>query len=172
MMVDDGHGITSPALEPAGGHRHGEGLSEFETGDWLLLLQAAGSITVLINRALRPFALNRDTWLLLESVREQPRRPSEMAQLVGGLIGSVCRRIDRLHGQGLVDIQSSADDNRAKTVSITVAGARVLDEARNGIAIAFGPVSGWLGDVESSRVATYHRRLAQVVRSRTRSTTD
>jgi len=134
-------------------------------GEWLLLLQAAGSITLLINRALRFSGLNLDTWLLLESLHGRPRRPSELARAVGGPRGSVSRRIGRLQDLGLVSVQLSLDDRRVKSVRITQDGTQVLETARGHIEAALRPVSDWLGDTEHDHVTDYHRRLLKVVRS-------
>lgn len=134
-------------------------------GEWLLLLQAAGSITLLINRALRFSGLNLDTWLLLESLHGQTRRPSELARAVGGPRGSVSRRIGRLQDLGLVSVQMSLDDRRVKSVRITQDGAQVLEAARGHIEAALRPVSEWFGDTEHNHVTDYHRRLLKVVRS-------
>ena len=134
-------------------------------GEWLLLLQAAGSITLLINRALRFSGLNLDTWLLLESLHGQTRRPSELARAVVGPRGSVSRRIGRLQDLGLVSVQMSLDDRRVKSVRITQDGAQVLEAARGHIEAALRPVSEWFGDTEHNHVTDYHRRLLKVVRS-------
>lgn len=134
-------------------------------GKWLLMLQAAGSITLLINRALRLSGLNLDTWLLLESLHDQTRRPSELARAVGGPRGSVSRRIGRLQDLGLVSVQLSLDDRRVKSVCITQDGTQVLEAARGHIEAALRPVSDWLGDTEHDHVTDYHRRLLKVVRS-------
>ena len=134
-------------------------------GKWLLMLQAAGSITLLINRALRLSGLNLDTWLLLESLHDQTRRPSELARAVGGPRGSVSRRIGRLQDLGLVSVQLSLDDRRVKSVCITQDGTQVLETARGHIEAALRPVSDWLGDTEHDHVTDYHRRLLKVVRS-------
>lgn len=139
---------------------------DFDTGEWLLLLQVAGSITLLINRALRLSNLNLDTWLLLETVRSQTRRPSELARAVGGPRGSVSRRIARLQEQGLVSIRLSLDDRRVKSVSITPDGLRVLETARGHIETVLEPVSDWLDDAGRDQVTDYHRRLLKVVRNR------
>lgn len=139
---------------------------DFDTGAWLLLLQVAGSITLLINRALRLSNLNLDTWLLLETVHGQTRRPSELARAVGGPRGSVSRRIARLEEQGLVSIRLSLDDRRVKSVSITPDGVRVLETARGHIESVLAPVSDWVDDTERGRVTDYHRQLLKIVRNR------
>ncbi len=55
--------------------------------------------------------------------------PGELSQRTMVTSGAVSKRVDRLEARGLVERRPSATDGRSRTVRLTDAGRRLIDEA-------------------------------------------
>lgn len=79
--------------------------------------------------------------------------PGELARTTMVTTGAVTKRVDRLVASGLVVRRESDDDGRGRTIALTPAGRRVIDDAfaahvRNEARLLAGLSPAQRGDVE------------------------
>ena len=134
-----------------------------QTGDALLILRTSRALMLTLRKALGPVPLRLELWLLLESLVDAPKRPTELAAEVAGLKGSVSRWVAELHALGLVSYQFSEEDQRKKPVTITPRGLQQLELARERIAQAMRLLDLPIGERERDYAAEIGRRIQEPV---------
>lgn len=148
--------------EAGAGWPAGEAVDDsLHTSDALLLLRASRALMLTLRKALGPVPLRLELWLLLESLAEGPKRPTELAVEVAGLKGSVSRWVAELHALGLVTYHFPEEDQRQKPVSITERGSQQLESARDRIARAMLLFDLPVGESERDYVTEVSKRVQQ-----------
>lgn len=79
------------------------------------------------------FGLGEGEFDVLATLRRQGEpftlSPGDLAERTMVTSGAVSKRLDRLEARGLVERRTSGDDRRARTVHLTPAGRRLVDDA-------------------------------------------
>ena len=87
-------------------------------------------LTALYDKALSPLGLHITQFtLLVTSSGAGPRSIRELAELLAMDQSTLSRNLRPLVTRGLLDVKADKEDARAKRVSITDAGERLIDEA-------------------------------------------
>ena len=151
---------STPEIETAAPGEQSGG-NCLQTGDALLILRTSRALMLTLRKALGPVPLRLELWLLLESLVDAPKRPTELAAEVAGLKGSVSRWVAELHALGLVSYHYSEDDQRKKPVRITPRGLQQLELARERIAQAMRLLDLPIGERERDYAAEIGRRIQE-----------
>jgi DNA-binding MarR family transcriptional regulator len=113
-------------------------------GDLVALVTVLSALTTRLGRILaRPGGANR--LAVLSCVRAVDGiRPSQVAEALNLHQSQITRQVQELEEEGLVTTAVAPDDRRARTLSLTAAGAAELDRLMvHGMAIWSGFVDGW-----------------------------
>lgn len=94
------------------------------------LHRVAARLTDELTAVYRQFGLTEGEFDLLATLRRGGAlAPGELADHTMVTTGAISKRIDRLENAGLVQRSVSADDGRARVVTLTSAGRQLIDEA-------------------------------------------
>ncbi len=93
----------------------------------LEVFRVNGRLLAAGDRMARPAGQTSARWQVLGAVDREPRTVSQIARMMGLTRQSVQRTADRLHAEGLVAHTDNPAHRRAKLVTLTARGRRVLD---------------------------------------------
>jgi MarR family transcriptional regulator, organic hydroperoxide resistance regulator len=106
---------------------------DFRIADWpfYLIARTARRYEMDMEQALRRINMDVPSWRAIMLVHEQS--PSSVSEIADGAVtklSTMTRVIQRLHKQGLVNLETRAADARITDVSITPAGEKVAEQVR------------------------------------------
>ena len=93
----------------------------------------AAALTPELTAVYARFGLGEGEFDVLATLRRQGEpftlTPGELSEKTMVTSGAVSKRLDRLEARGLVERRTAAGDGRSRTVHLTAAGRRLIDEA-------------------------------------------
>jgi DNA-binding MarR family transcriptional regulator len=107
--------------------------------------------------------LSRTEVGLLNTLRDGPRRITELAELERLAQPTMTLLVKRLEQQGLVTRERDADDGRVVLVSLSEAGTAALEDFRTRASAALGTHLAALPDEQVEALATATQTLAELV---------
>ena len=126
----------------------------------LQLARTAKTVSRAFNDALAGAGGSLPLWLVLTSLKEEPRRTQlDLARAVGIEGPTLTRHLDGFERAGLVERRRGSDDRRAVRVELTAAGERMFETLLVAV-IAFNrQLTTGLGDPELKRLQHTLARL-------------
>ncbi|SDM46735.1 DNA-binding transcriptional regulator, MarR family [Streptomyces wuyuanensis] len=120
----------------------------------LAVLHLNGKFTAMFNSLTLVYGLSAAQWLILDTIRAEPRSVSEVARLLGVTRQSVQRTADLLVGQELAGYRDNPAHRRAKLLEATDNGRAVLHGVEPGHADLARRLCGELGGEDDLRRIT------------------
>jgi DNA-binding MarR family transcriptional regulator len=125
------------------------------------LLPRAALITRLLRRDIRG-ELSGSEPGVLNTLRQGPRRITELAELEGVAQPTMTLLVKRLEGRGLVTRGRQPDDGRVVVVSLTEAGAAAFEELRQRAGVMLGTYLAQMSDEQIGALAAATETLAEL----------
>jgi DNA-binding MarR family transcriptional regulator len=125
------------------------------------LLPRTALITRLLRRDIRG-ELSGSEPGVLNTLRDSPRRITELAELEGVAQPTMTLLVTRLEGRGLVTRARQTDDGRVVVVSLTKAGAAALEELRQRAGVMLGTYLAQMSDEQIGALAAATETLAEL----------
>jgi DNA-binding MarR family transcriptional regulator len=141
----------------------GEMTSRTEQVDYVAsqLVPRAALLTRLLARELQG-ELSRPEVSVLNTLRDGPRRVTDLAELEGLAQPTMTQLVNRLERQGLVERARHAGDGRVVVVSLTDAGAEAYEDYRAQAGAALGRYLDHMSDADIASLATATRTLTEL----------